>query len=246
MVDVETDDGIAEAYVARPDAKDHPGVLLFMDLFGLRPRLRDMADRIASWGYVVLVPNLFYRSGTVAELAPDADLKIPGNRQAFYEIGMPRMKALTVDRAVTDTEAYLYTLQKLSAGSEDAVGITGYCMGGRLSLLAACAYADTIAASGSFHAGGLVSSAKNSPHLLVGQARAELYFAHASTDRSMTAAAIATLEAELVRTGSSFTSEVYAGADHGFTMADTSSYNESAAERHFQALQDLLARSLPA
>lgn len=246
MVDIEAADGIAEAYVARSDADDHPGVLFFMDIFGLRPRLCEMADRIASWGYVVLVPNLFYRSGSAAELAPDTDLTIPGNREAFVELGMPRMKALSVRRAMADTETYLDALQELSGRSGNPVGITGYCMGGRLSLLAACTYADTIAASGSFHAGGLVSKAEGSPYLRVGQTRAELYFGHAGNDRSMTAEAIATLDAELDRTGSRYTSDVYAGANHGFTMADTSSYNAVADERHFQALEGLLARNLSA
>ena len=131
--------GTAEAYVARPDDGVHPGVLLFIDAIGLRPATTRIADRIASWGYVVMSPNLFYRSGTAEETSPKADLRAPGERERFFaEVG-PRM-AFAADQAVVDDDlrSYLTALRELSGVAAGPVGVTGYCMGARLALRAAC------------------------------------------------------------------------------------------------------------
>lgn len=243
-IEIVTVDGNAEAYVTRPDDGDHPGVLFFMDAIGLRPRIQDMADRIASWGYAVIVPNLFYRSGSAADLMPKTDLTIPENRQAFFADAMARARSLSAEQVVDDLRTYIETLQSLPGVSGDRIGTTGYCMGGRLSFTVSCVFPDLIAASGSFHAGGIVTEGDDSPHLRAVNAKAELYFGHADNDRSMPAEAIATLEATLDETALTYTSVVYEGAAHGYTMADTASYDEVATERHFEALQALLARNL--
>lgn len=242
-IEIDMADGTAEAHVVRPGDGDYPGVLLFMDAFGLRPRIDEMAERIAGWGYVVLAPNLFYRSGTVADLAPTVDLRVPENRAHVIRGAMVRVGSLKAT-AMADTASYLSALQQLPDVSGETVGTTGYCMGGRLSFLAACAFPEVIAAAGCFHAGGLVNDADDSPHLRVAQAAAELYFGHAERDHSMPSAAIAALEAELAGTSLTYTSTVYEGAEHGYTMADTSSYDHDSDERHFEALQGLLARNL--
>lgn len=243
-IEITTADGIVEAYVSRPDEGDHPGVLFFMDAIGLRPRIEDMADRIASWGYVVLAPNLFYRSGKAAELAPTTDLTIAGNREAFFVGVSARVKGLTAEQAMADTDVYLQALRGLRGVHGGQVGLTGYCMGGRLSFLAACRFPEAVAAVGSFHAGGLVTEEGDSPHLGAANAVAELYFGHADNDRSMPPEAIATLEKTLDETALTYSSNVYAGAAHGYTMADTSTYDEAATERHFAALEDLFSRNL--
>ena len=243
-VDIQTDDGIADAYLSRPqDGEAHPGVLFLMDAFGLRAQIEAMADRIAAAGYTVLAPNLFYRSSRSPVLAADANLKDPDQRQALYAQIGPMMQELTTERIVDDGRAYLDTLQQLAPGP---AAITGYCLGGRVGWRIAAAYPERVAALGGFHAGGLVTDTEDSPHLSAGQISGEVYLGHADNDRSMTADQIATVECALADAGVTYRSELYAGAEHGYTMADTAAYNESAAERHFNELLALLDRTIAA
>src|SRR5699024_9377526 len=138
-VQIETGDGLAEAWVARPEDTERalPGVLLFMDAFGLRPQIREMAQRIADGGYVVLAPNVFHRSGSVEEIAPTADLREPEGRDRALEQAIPRMNELTPGLSRADTTRYLEALAELPGVAGDApVGVIGYCMGARLALRA--------------------------------------------------------------------------------------------------------------
>ena len=243
MVDVRTPDGIADAYLARPDDDGrHPGVLLVMDAFGLRPQIEQMADRIASHGYVVLAPNVFYRAGR-APVAQMPDPGEPAQREPFMEKIRPLMQELTPERIVRDGAAYLDRLEEVGRGP---VAITGYCMGVRVGWRIAAAYPERVAALGGFHGGGLVTDDEDSPHRSAGRIAAELYLGHADNDRSMTAEQIATLERALDDAGVRYRSEVYAGAMHGYTMADTAAYDEAAAERHFSELLGLLDRTVAA
>ena len=244
MIEIEVPGGSAEAYVARPDAGDHPGVLFFMDAIGLRPRIEEMADRIASWGYVVLAPNVFHREGRVAELAPSADLLVPGGREAFFALAMPRVQRLTPDLAVPDIAAYVAALRAQPGVATGPIGVTGYCMGARLALRAACEHPEDVAACGGFHGGGLATEAEDSPHLGLPRARAELVLGHADHDRSMTPEAVDRLGRALAQAGLTASNEVYPGAVHGYTMADTPMYDEAATERHFTELEALFARTL--
>jgi carboxymethylenebutenolidase len=244
-VDVAVPDGTAEAWVSRPDDDDHPGVLLFMDAFGLRPQIRAMADRIASWGYVVMAPNVFHRDGTVDELAPPVDLR-GADSDEFRARAFSRVRGLTADRAEPDLAAYVDALGGLPGVDAGPVGVTGYCMGARLALRAACVRPDRVAACGGFHGGGLATGDPDSPHLGLPRARASFVFGHADHDRSMPPEAIARLDEALDAAGLDHVTEVYAGAAHGYTMADTAAYDEASAERHYAALEDLLRRSLGA
>lgn len=241
LIDIAVEQGTTEAYVARPDRREHPGVLLLMDAFGIRPQIAAMADRIAGWGYVVLAPNLFHRSGTVAELMPDVDLRDPDNRGEVIQQAMSRVKALTPDVIGPDVTGYLAALQELPGVASGPVGVTGYCMGGRHALVAACAHPG-IAVAGCFHGGGLATEDEDSPHLGLPNARAQFVFGHADGDRSMAPEAIDRLESALDDAGLAYTSAVYPGAPHGYTMADTSSYQEAGAERHYTELRALLSR----
>jgi carboxymethylenebutenolidase len=243
-IEISTPDGVAEAYVARPDDGDHPPVLFYMDAIGLRPRIAEMVERIATWGYTVLAPNVFYRVGSAAELAPTDELTVPENRDRYFRSAMPRVQAHTAPQARVDLDAYLDTLLALPGVSGHEVGVTGYCMGGRLALRAACSRPAEIAAAGVFHAGGLVTEAEDSPHRQVGRARAEVFAGHADHDRSNPPEAIAALESALDAAGVTYTSEVFAGAAHGYTMADTTTYDEQATERHFRELEALFARTI--
>jgi carboxymethylenebutenolidase len=243
-IEIATGDGTAEAYLARPDDRAHPGVLFFVDAIGLRPRIEEMADRIASWGYVVLAPHVFYRDGSAAELAPTGDLTQPGVRESFMATGvMERVVALTPDRSDPDTLRWIETLLE---HAEAPVGVTGYCMGARLATRAAGLRPDVVAAVGGFHGGGLVIDGPDSPHLKIAGARAEFVYGHADGDRSMPPEAVVALGAALDAAGVKHSNEVYAGAQHGFTMSDTSVHHPEATERHFAALRELFARTLGA
>ena len=244
LIEIPVPDGTAEAYVAHPPSGHGPGVLFFMDAIGVRPRIADMCDRIASWGYVVLAPNVFYREGTAEEVGPHADLTAPGEREAFFAQAMPRVPALTSDKAVPDIEAYVEALRATDGVGEGPIGVTGYCMGARLALRAAAAHPGDVAAVGGFHGGGLVTDAPDSPHRGLGDARASFVFGHADQDRSMPAEAVATLGDALAAAGLMASNVIYPGAAHGYTMADTPMYDEPATERHFGELRELFEREL--
>ena len=237
MIDVKTRDGVADAYLARPDDEQRPAVLLLMDAYGLRPQIEGMADRIAGEGYVVLAPNLFYRAGRAPVISLEG-LGDPDRQRALFEQVIPLMGELTPDRIVSDGGAYLDRVEQLGSGP---VAITGYCMGGRVGWRIAAAYPDRVAALAGFHVGGLVTENDDSPHRSAGSLAAEVYMGFADNDRSMSAEQIAELERALDSAGVRYRSEVYPGAAHGYTMADTPAYDEAAAERHYTELFALLA-----
>jgi len=249
LVEVPVPDGTAQAWVSAPDdgpddAAPRPGVLLFMDAFGIRPQIEEMAERIAGWGYVVLAPNVFHRHGTVEQLAPTVDLRAPEARERAIAPAMGRVRSLTSELAERDIPAYVDALLALPGVADGPIGVTGYCMGARLAVRAACLRPDVVAACGGFHGGGLATDDPDSPHRALGKARAAFFFGHADHDRSMGPEAIERLDEALDEAGLEHVTEVYADAPHGYTMADTSSYDEAAAERHFVALEDLFRRSL--
>ena len=221
-----------------------PGVLMFMDAIGLRPALTAIADRIAGWGYVVLVPNVFHRNGRVVELAPTGDLREPGAREAFFAGAMRWVRQLTPDLSGPDTVAYLRHLRSLPGVTGSQVAVTGYCMGARLAVRAAGADPDVVACAG-FHGGGLVTGEIDSPHRALATARAQFLFRHADRDPSMPSEAIAALGEALDAVGLTASNQVYPGAAHGYTMSDTAVYDAGAAERHFSELKALLDRALP-
>ena len=159
MIDVTTQDGVADAYLARPDDPPRAAVLLVMDAYGLRPQIERMADRIASQGFVVLAPNVFYRAGP-APVVPLDGLGDPDRRGPLLERVMPLVRALTPEQIVSDGGAYLDRLERLAPGP---VAITGYCMGGRIGWRIAAAYPERVAAMGGFHVGGLVTDDDDSP-----------------------------------------------------------------------------------
>jgi carboxymethylenebutenolidase len=242
-VDIPTEDGVADAYLVHPaDGEPRPAVLLYMDAFGLRPQLRSMADRLAGAGYTVLVPNLFYRHGRapVFELPEFID---PGARPEIFERIGPVMQELTPDLAMRDAGAYLRALADSPAAAAGPVALTGYCLGARIALLTAGTYPERVAAAAGFHGGRLATDTPDSPHLVADNVTAELYFGHADQDPSLPVEQIERLEEALTASGVRHTCEVYAGAHHGFTQADTASYDATGDERHWAALLDLLKRT---
>ncbi|MBS2939075.1 dienelactone hydrolase family protein [Nocardioides sp. J2M5] len=236
-------DGDAEAYVApAPGGEPAPGVLLVIDAIGLRPRIEEMADRIASWGYTVLAPNVFFREGSAAETSPTRDLREPGAREEFMGEAMGRVQRLTTDLLSRDLPAYLAALRDLPEVAGDEVGVTGYCMGARIAIRAS-GLDPAVVAVGGWHGGGLVTDEPDSPHRALATARASYAFGHASDDRSMPPEAVEALGAALDEAGLPAVNEVFPGP-HGYSMSDTSMYDEESAERHFASLRTLLDATL--
>lgn len=242
-VDIPTDDGTADAYLTHPaEGGPRPAVLLYMDVFGLRPQLRNMADRLAGAGYTVLVPNVFYRHGRapVVELPESIDSR---TRQGLFQRLGPIMGSLTPDLAMRDAGAYLRWLADAPAAAAGPVALTGYCMGAGLALRTAGTYPDRVAAAAGFHGANLATEEPQSPHLVAGDITAELYFGHADQDQSMPPEQQERLTAALTAAGVRHRCEVYDGAQHGYTQADTSAYDPEATERHWEALLGLLKRT---
>ena len=245
-LDLTTPDGTADCFLAAPEGDTHvPGVLLFMDAFGPRARLEEMAQRIAAEGYVVLVPHLFYRQGR-APLLDTSELKDPATRGTLFEKIMPWMRELTPELAASDTGAYLDYLAGHDQVADGPLGVVGYCMGGGFALRAAAQRPEQVAAVAAFHPARLATDDPSSPHHLVDRVLAEVYVASADHDQSMPPEAQQRLDEALSAAGVRHVCEQYDGAPHGFTMADTAAYDEAATERHWSALLDLFGRTLTA
>ncbi|MFF3910006.1 dienelactone hydrolase family protein [Streptomyces sp. NPDC001848] len=242
IVQIPTADGQADAFAAFPDRGErHPGVLLYMDIFGLRPVLEDRARELAEHGYYVLLPNLYYRHGPapLIELPEHIGEEI---RPVVVAQLMPLVEAHTTERALRDADAYLRFLTTRPEVSAGPVAVTGYCMGAVLALRTAAAHPDQVAAVAGFHPGNVVTDAPDSPHCLVPKITAQVHLGHAEND--MTPAAISELNQALDTAGVSYTSETYPGTIHGFTMSDTDAFDPSALQRHWDRLLPLLDRTL--
>ncbi|MEW2397273.1 dienelactone hydrolase family protein [Streptomyces sp. NPDC046862] len=243
-VDIPTPNGTADAYLAHPDDNvPHPGVLFYMDAFGLRPHLRKMADRLASAGYTVLVPNVMYRAGR-APVVELPEFINPAERPEIIQSIRPAMQSLTPQAAMRDADAYLDWLHASPLTTNGPAGVTGYCMGAGLALRTAGTHPDRIAAVAGYHGAHLATDAPDSPHLLADRITAELYFGHADQDSTNPTEQIDRLNKALTAAGVRHRTEVYVGAHHGFTQADTAMYDAEATERHWTALLDLFARAL--
>ncbi|NYF98559.1 dienelactone hydrolase family protein [Janibacter cremeus] len=245
FIEIPAADGTAEAVVARPDRGAHPGVLLCIDAVGLRERIQDMADRIASWGYVVLAPNTMYRSGTAAETTPSTDLRIPQERAAYGKVIGEYLAPLTGAAIDADLPHYLAALRVLDRVTDGPIGVTGYCMGAKFATRAA-GLDPSVAAAGGFHGAAIATSDPDSPHRRLADARAAFVYGHADNDGSNPPEDVARLDAMLAEHGLQARTAVYPDAPHGFTMSDTASYQEAGAERHFAELRELFDASLRA
>ena len=239
-VNVATPDGECPSIVITPDGDGPwPAVILYMDAGGVRAAMVTMAERLAAMGYVAFLSEMYYRSGPyepfdMATLFGDAD-----ERQRLF--GM--ITSLTTEGVASDAGAFLAYLSTLPEVAGTKVGTTGYCMGGRLSLVSAAHHPERIAAAASFHGGHLVTDASDSPHRLVERIAGRVYVAGAENDPSFTADDAAALDEALAAAGVEHTVEFYP-AGHGFAVPDNSTFDEEAAERHWQALADLYGMTL--
>jgi carboxymethylenebutenolidase len=199
-----------------------------------------MALRLAAAGYTVLMPNIFYRAGR----APMFDFPFQfGEERTMKRIG-ELSGFVTPEAFDRDAPACIDFMASHTSVAPGPIGVVGYCFSGPLAMRTAAANPDRIAAMASFHGGRLATDAPDSPHLLLGRIAAELYFGHAIQDRSMPQEAIDKLNAALAAWGGRYQSEVYVGAYHGWTVPDNPSYNPPQAERAFEKLTELFARTL--
>ncbi|WP_331750665.1 MULTISPECIES: dienelactone hydrolase family protein [unclassified Streptomyces] len=239
---IPTEDGQADAFAAYPDGGgQHPGVLLYMDAFGLRPVLEEMARELAGHGYYVLVPNVFYRSGPapVVELPGHIDAE---SRPALFGRLVPLMKEHTAERVLRDADAYLGFLTDQPEVGAGPVATTGYCLGAALAMRTGAAHPDRVAAVAGFHPSALVTDAPDSPHRLATGLKAEVHLGLAEDD--MSPEDISELGRALDAAGVGHTCEIYPGSVHGFTMADTDAFDAAAMQRHWDRLLPLLDRTL--
>jgi carboxymethylenebutenolidase len=244
LIDIAVPTGSADALLVAPaSGATGPGVLLMMDAFGLRPELEAKAERLAEAGYVVLVPNVFHRSGRAPLVALDR-LADPEQRvDVLAELG-ELMAALTPAQVAADAHAWLRVLAENDQVLPGPVGVVGYCLGGALAVRVAAELPDRVAVVASFHAGGLATDDPESPHLLLDRVTAEVYVAHADQDPSMPPEQQQRLGEALVSAGVGHLTELYDGAGHGFTMRDRPAYDEAATTLHWHRLLPLLRRCL--
>lgn len=212
-----------------------PGVLVFPDAGGVRETFRRLGDRLAGMGYAVLIPDIYYRAGQWAPFDV-ATLFTDGNERARMR-GL--VAPLTNEAIVADAGAYGDFLLARPEVTGSAIGTTGYCLGGRMSLIAATGLGHTIAAAASFHGGRLaVAGDPSSPHLAADRITATVYVAGAQDDGSFTAEQAALLESALTSAGVDHTIEFYP-ARHGFAVPDNPTYDAQASDRHWAALREL-------
>lgn len=242
QTEIQAADGKARAYLFKPQGQGPwPGVLCFMDGIGIRPAMLAVGEELADKGYVVLLPDLFYRSGPYAPMDAKTTFSDPEKRKVlmekFFALAPPA-------KVMADTRAYLDVLAAQPEVKPGKVGTTGYCMGGLMSLTAAGTYPDRIAAAASYHGGNLASDAPTSPHLLAPKITAKVYVAGAIEDRSFPDEMKSRLEKALTDAGVNHQIETYP-AKHGFVLRDTPAHDPAAEARHWQSLTALLHAALP-
>ena len=240
-VQIRTPDGTADAYFVYPTQGAHPGVLIWPDIFGLRPAFRQMGKRLAQSGYAVLVVNPFYRQQKAPTAPEHPDFNDPATRSAL----MALMGSLTPETSFTDAKAFVAFLDSQpSVDRKRKVGTTGYCMGGPLTMRTAAAVPERVGAGGSFHGGGLVTDKPDSPHLLVPKMKAHYLFAIAENDDQKQPDAKNVLREAFAQAKLPAEIEVYAGTLHGWCPPDSQVYNPAQAEKAWSRLLVLLKSAL--
>src|ERR1700722_15213309 len=243
-IEIKTRDGICASYVYRPASGGGPwpAVLVFMDGLGIRPAMLELGERLATFGYYVLLPDLFYRSGPYEPMDPHSVFTDPAKRKVLMEKFFAHA---TQDNIMSDTQSFLGYLAAQPEVKKGGIGTTGYCMGGLMSLTAAGTYPESIVAAASYHGGRLATDAPESPHLLAPKMKARVYVAGAIEDQSFPDEMKARLEEALTTAGVDHRIETYQ-AKHGWVFRDTPVYDAAAAERHWKSLVALLDAKLKA
>ena len=239
-LDIATKAGAMETFVCRPERGAHPPVLFLMDAPGIRDELYDMARRLATVGYYVLLPNLYYRAGKDTKYGPDV-LEKGSAEQARMRAVRTKM---TIPPVMDDIAALIAFADSQKESKKGPVGTHGYCMSGPYSLAAAARFPDGIAAAASFYGTWLVSEAVESPHLNLGKAKGELYISCAEHDHVAPLPMVEELKGFFGRSGAKGELELHMGVSHGFAFPQRKVYDKPAAERHWERLIALYRRHL--
>ncbi|HWC96951.1 MAG TPA: dienelactone hydrolase family protein [Candidatus Sulfopaludibacter sp.] len=236
-VNVKTPDGVADCYFVHPASGTAPAVLMWPDIFGLRPAFRQMGKRLAESGYAVLVVNPFYRT----KKAPTAD---KGGATPIQEV-MPLARSLNETTHMTDAKAFIAWLDTQTPVAKNRkVGTQGYCMGGPIAFRTAAAVPDRVGAVGSFHGAPLVTDQPNSPHLQAAKSKAQFLVAIAANDDARSPNDKVTLKETFAKAGLPAEIEVYEGCAHGWCPPDSQVYNEAGAEKAWARLLVLYGKAL--
>ncbi len=241
-VDVATQDGQMTTFVCHPERNPpHPVVVFYMDAWGVREELRDMARRYATVGYYVVLPNLYYRAGILE----------PGPIPYWDGTGEPpptpvteARSKLTIAKVLADTECLLRNVRADDTAKQGTIGCVGYCMSGQFALSAAARFSHRVAAAASIYGTALVTDRSDSPHLAALKTKGELYCACAEKDPWTPLPVARGLAAGFEEAGLDAEVEIYPGAEHGFAFAERPTYDKASAERHWERVLSLFRRRL--
>jgi carboxymethylenebutenolidase len=240
-IDIDAKGGPIETFICHPEKKGPwPVVIFYMDAPGIREELHDMARRIATVGYYVILPNLFYRHGRGVRLSRECTTEGSAEFKRMFEL----MGSLSNQLVADDTETLLKFLASQPAARQERMGALGYCMSGPFAVTAAARFPDRFAAAASYHGVLMATDQPDSPHLLAGKIRGEVYLAFGEKDHLTPPDQIATVRKAFEKSGTRFEVEVYPGVGHGFVFPDRANYVKAAAERHWERLFDLFGRTL--
>lgn len=241
-VNVPMASGVSDSALFYPEGTGPwPAVLVWTDILGLRPVFREMGSRLAAHGYVVLVPNPFYRNKKAPIVDGSFDFSKPENRAKI----MPMAQALTADTNISDAKSYITFLDaQPQTDKKKKMGVQGYCMGGSPTFRTAATRPDRIGAAATFHGGGLVTDKPDTPHLLIPEMKAEVLCCVADNDDKRDPTAKDKLKVAFSAAHLKATVEVYEGCNHGWTVRGSQVYNEAGAERAWSELTALYRRNL--
>ena len=242
-IELTTDDGTMVCHVATPDRPGpHRAVIVYMPASGIRPELVDIAARIASSGFVTVLPNAFYRLARHVDI--DANRLGDDDYAPVRQFMMELAGNITNERIIRDTAVILDWLDSHPAIDASTVGGVGYCMGGRLVMAAAGAYPDRFVAAASLYGSGIVTDEADSPHLRLHELSGELYFGLADNDIYVSDEEMTALRAHLATLDVDHTIELYPDTEHGFVFPERYCFSPAGADLHYERLADLFARRL--
>jgi carboxymethylenebutenolidase len=240
QIEISTSDGRMNTFICHPERRSpHPAIILFMDAPGIREELRDMARRLGTVGYYVMLPNMYYRSN-VEELGSVVGEANVATRQRALQL----MATLNIPKVMQDADALIEFASGDPAASTRAMGCIGYCMSGQYAVNTALRHKERVRAAASIYGVALVTDRPDSPHLIPAQTDARLYFGCAENDHYAPMEMIEALRGQIAAKGGNAEVEIYPGTQHGFAFASRPMYDKPAAERHWERLFALFAETL--
>lgn len=242
-IELETADGTMDAFVCHPEeGGPHPAVIIYMDAPGIREELRDMARRMGTVGYFVVLPNMYYRNGREGNQGYDLSRirSDDGEREKMFGV----MRTLTNARVVADTKPMLAFIRGAEHARDGGIGCVGYCMSGQFVVAVAAAYAGDFAAIASFYGVGIITEEEDSPHLAADKISGELYLAFAADDPYVPQTLVEALPGVLSTAGVKHRVEVYPETEHGFAFPQRPVYHKPSGERHWERIFALFGRNL--